>query len=151
MSRLTPLTPAVTCPALGRCMSHSRWLWLWIPFALLTVPACSDDEEEPKGSGGAGGNAGSGGSGGGDGGLSCAAACAKIAATECPKRPPSEQLCTALCSGILAGEDQQCAAAFRAMLACPDASATFRCAEDGNVTAEGCEPEFAAVVPCLPQ
>jgi hypothetical protein len=132
-------------------MSHSRLLWLWIPLALSTVLACSDDEDG-NGTGGAGGNAGSGGSGGGGGGdgLSCETACAKIAATTCPKRPPNEQLCTALCNGILAGTNQQCAAAFRAMLACPDESATFRCAEDGNVTADGCEPEFAAVVPCLP-
>lgn len=135
-------------------MSHSRLLWLCLlPVALTSVLSCSDDDDEPNGSGGSGGNAGSGGSGATDGGdgLSCESACNKIAAAECSKGPPSAALCVALCNGILNGEDEQCASAFRAMLACPDESDTFRCAEDGNATSEGCEAEFAAVVPCLPQ
>jgi hypothetical protein len=137
-------------------MSHSALLWLWAPLALSAALACSDDEEDPNGGGGSGGSAGNAGTGGaGSGGmasgLTCERACAKIVPANCSKGPPGEAICATLCNNILRGENQQCAAAFRTVLECVDESSVFGCATDGNPTAQGCEAEFEALVPCLPQ
>jgi hypothetical protein len=136
-------------------MSHSALLWLWAPLVLSAALACSDDEEEPNGRGGSGGsagNAGSGGAGSGGmaGGLTCERACAKIVPENCSKGPPGEPACAALCNGIINSENQQCAAAFRAVLECVEETSTFGCASDGNPTAQGCEAEFEALAPCIP-
>jgi hypothetical protein len=137
-------------------MARTLNITLYLALAASAFVGCGSDDDGggTAGTAGSGGSGGSSGTGGGDSGqigLTCDEACPGVSGAGCSKGPPSTALCGAICTGILGGTDQTCADAMRSMLGCLTPASTYVCDADGTVTSPGCEAEFAAAKPCLPQ